>query len=176
MHLKEHIFFTGFMGSGKSTYAKKTAAQWQVPFIDLDVEISRRNNKSIAAIFEEYGEDHFRNQEKNVLTELIRSAATPHIFALGGGSICFNNVAELVLKNGLLIYLQADAKTLLHRIEESKTPRPLLKGKTGMELLSFIENLLKQREVYYNRAHIKLPVINLTTSKIISSIESWYTK
>jgi shikimate kinase len=55
----KNIFFVGFMGSGKTFFGKKLSKKWNRPFVDLDLYIEQKMEKSIDSIFKEYGE-HYR--------------------------------------------------------------------------------------------------------------------
>ena len=83
-----NILFIGYRGTGKTTVARLTAHTLNMDWIDADVELERRADKTIAEIFAESGEEGFRNLE----TELIRDLLSSHtdlpcqIIALGGGA------------------------------------------------------------------------------------------
>ena len=64
--------FIGFMGTGKSTIGEYLSLEKQLSFIDLDVYIEIKENKTIPEIFEEVGEIGFRKIEYNYLTECTK--------------------------------------------------------------------------------------------------------
>lgn len=167
MKLKQHLFITGFMGSGKSTLGKKTAALLNCHFIDLDVIIEQKANKPISRIFEEEGENKFRELESICLSEAIKQ--DPCVISLGGGTVCFNNNLELIKRSGILIYIQLPSKVLADRIAASKEKRPLLDNLHEQERLSTIEQLLEKRKPFYEQAHITLNGLNLNPQLIQSS-------
>ena len=57
---KKHIYFTGFMASGKSRVGRCLAERLNVQFIDTDTLIAENAGKSISEIFAEDGETVFR--------------------------------------------------------------------------------------------------------------------
>ena len=61
------IIIGGFMGSGKSSVARKLNNLYGYSFTDLDQEIERKEGKKISDIFVEDGESHFRQIENNLL-------------------------------------------------------------------------------------------------------------
>lgn len=65
-------FLIGYMGSGKSTLGKVLARRTGYSFVDMDTEIERRNSKTISEIFAQYGEEHFRQAEKELIEEIAR--------------------------------------------------------------------------------------------------------
>ncbi|MBK9591555.1 MAG: dephospho-CoA kinase [Crocinitomicaceae bacterium] len=65
-----NIFLIGFMGSGKSTIGKKLANKLGYAFLDMDREIESEQQKSIAQIFKEHGENYFRALESEWLKKI----------------------------------------------------------------------------------------------------------
>src|SRR5688500_17701882 len=61
------IFLIGFMGCGKSYWGRQLAQKLELPFFDLDHAIEEGEERPITAIFEEEGEEHFRQLEKETL-------------------------------------------------------------------------------------------------------------
>ena len=76
------------------------------------------------------------------------------ILSVGGGLPCYNNNIELMNLSGTTCYLHRPAKELFHRLKNSKENRPLLTGKSDVELLQYIEVKLLEREVFYSKAKI----------------------
>src|SRR5436305_3266843 len=67
---KPHLILVGLPGSGKTTVGQAVAAQTGRTFLDLDVEIERREGRSITQIFGENGETYFRKRERQLTEEL----------------------------------------------------------------------------------------------------------
>ncbi len=161
MRIDQHIFLTGFMGSGKTTAGQKLASLLKTRFIDLDAFLEKRENRTIEQIFAEEGEKKFREIETTCLKEIIR-LKDPHVFSLGGGTVCFNQNLELVKENGILIYIQLHVPVLADRIIQSKTTRPLLKNLSTEDLYTNISEILEVRKEFYEQAHITVNGLNLT--------------
>jgi shikimate kinase len=163
------------MGSGKSTHGKKLASFLKREFLDLDEFIVSKYQMSIDDLFELKGETEFRNIESNELTNII-NLDKAMVVSLGGGTPCFNNNIELIKRSGLLVYIQMDAKSLANRLMNAKSSRPLIKNKSNDELLNFITDSLKNREIFYNQAHVLINGINLDEQKIYKAIQDYMTK
>jgi shikimate kinase len=144
------VFLIGFMGSGKTTLGKKVANSIGFNFIDLDNDIIKKTGKSINEIFEEKGEEYFRNIENETLKSYLGLENT--IVATGGGAPCYLNNLEIMNMNGITIYLKLPPKVIYTRVANAKNKRPLLRGKTDDEVMVFIQEKLNEREPYYSKA------------------------
>ena len=173
MLLQQHIFLTGFMGSGKSTHGKRLAKFLNCRFVDLDHEITLRMQLSIPEIFEKHGEAFFREQESLTLKALVAELTVPAVISLGGGTVCFYDNLQVAKENGLLIYLETNEHALRRRLVDSRNQRPLLKGMSEEEVLEFIRKKIKEREVYYHQAHMTVNGLNLTTPVLSQKIEDY---
>ena len=162
------VFLIGYMGSGKSTVGRKLASGLSYSFIDLDKFIENKIGKSIAEIFESQGEDAFREIEKNSLIELGNHRNT--IISCGGGTPCFFDNMLWMKRLGTTIYLQMSPASLMHRLKQGASSRPLLKGKTDEDLLDYIVSSLAIREKFYLDAHITMKAESLKTAELQSKL------
>ena len=158
------IFLLGFMGSGKSHWGRLWAAAHNFNFIDLDEELEKQEQKTVAAIFETRGEDYFRQKETILLRSL--TAQSNSIVSCGGGTPCFFDNMAWMNKNGLTIFLEATTQFILKNIKNEKDKRPLIKDKDDAEILFFIEQKLKERQPYYSKAKIILQAEDLNIDSI----------
>lgn len=148
------IFLIGYMGSGKSTVGKKLASKLKYNFIDVDATIEDLTSKTVAEIFKDEGEGAFRQLEHSILLSL--SARTNTVIATGGGAPCFYDNIDLMNTHGITVYLKMHPKSLAERIIASKTERPLIQYVSNTDLPVFIAQHLKEREGFYNKAHLKI--------------------
>ncbi|MFM6964885.1 MAG: shikimate kinase, partial [Sphingomonadales bacterium] len=100
--------------------------------------------QSVAEIFRDKGEAHFRKLEKALVDELPSENA---VIACGGGLPCYNNLLENIKQNGVVVYLKGNPDQLYKRIS-THTNRPLLSDINGFRLL------LKDREAWYENADV----------------------
>jgi len=150
--MKRHLAIAGFMGSGKTTLAKKISDSSGVPYVDLDEYIEQHEGKSIVEIFEVYGEQKFRELETSYLKKIL-SIEKSMIIALGGGTVCFNDNINLIKQNAWLITIMVNSDTLTERLWNEKDKRPLIKHlQTKEDLRQFIEQKLNERMSYYMQA------------------------
>lgn len=162
------------MGAGKTSFGKKLARQLKWNFLDADAEIEKQENRSIPELFKVLGEAGFRGIETDWLSHLD---CTNTVISLGGGAPCFNDNIDIIEKKGNSIYLELPPKILVDRLLNSKSERPLIEGFKGDEigLLAFVENLLSQREKFYQQADIIISGMSMSAERmkaLISEIES----
>ena len=66
----QNLVLIGFMGSGKTSVGLKLSYRLRMPVEDTDKLIERREGQSISKIFENDGEEYFRQLETELLEEL----------------------------------------------------------------------------------------------------------
>ncbi|GEN31113.1 shikimate kinase [Cerasibacillus quisquiliarum] len=113
------VYLVGFMGSGKSTIAKRLSQLWNETYADTDQEIERMYEKKIPDIFIEQGESAFRDYESKVLKNLNEP-----IIATGGGIVERKENIEWMKQNGTIIYLYASFHEISKRLKDDMN-RPL---------------------------------------------------
>jgi len=158
------IFLIGYMGCGKTTMGKKLSSRLNYPFIDLDLVLEEQAGKTIAQYFADHGEDTFRELESSVLKNTPYPANA--IVSTGGGLPCFFDNMDWMKAHGRSVYIKLNAGMLASRLENNKDDRPILRHKHGEELISFIDEKLKEREPFYSQANIIADGMSLTAEKL----------
>ena len=144
------------MGSGKTTVGKALAKEIGLPFYDLDWYIESRMRKKVSQIFAEQGEEGFRRIERNMLHEVAEFEDV--VVSCGGGTPCFFDNMDYLNNQAQVVYLKADPEVLHKHLLMGKGDRPLLKGKSPEELITFIREQLEKREPFYTKARYSLDV------------------
>ena len=98
------------MGAGKTTAGRELAKTLNLDFIDLDHFIQGRYHKTVSELFAEYGENEFRNIERNILLEVGEFENV--VISTGGGTPCFFNNMEYMNNAGQTIYLKSSPGAL----------------------------------------------------------------
>jgi shikimate kinase / 3-dehydroquinate synthase len=124
------IVFIGFMGAGKST-ALAAAREAGLATTEIDELMEAEMGMPIAAAFESFGEDGFREREAEVVGALLERADGGAI-ALGGGSVLAPRV-RAALDRHTVVWLQIAPAEAWRRIAGSK--RPLATGAADVEKL-----------------------------------------
>lgn len=142
-----NVILIGFMGSGKSSVGRMLANKLEREFIDMDDEIEVGEKKTINDIFNEYGEEHFRELETSYLEKL--SIQKNKIISTGGGVVLKPENIEILNRIGTVVFLHAPYEQLLENLQ-GDTLRPLIQKDNAKEI---ILNLLTKREpIYFNAA------------------------
>ena len=142
-----HLVLIGPPGVGKSTVGRLVAERLALPFLDFDEEVERRERRTVAAIFRDAGEPHFRALEAALTAEL--ASAPPHVLAPGGGWAAQPGLVALLRPVGCIIHLTATPRTLARRLGPEAAARPLL---AGGDLVARLEALLHRRAPAYGVA------------------------
>jgi shikimate kinase len=120
------LYVVGFMASGKSTIGRHLAGQLGWSFFDTDDEIERAEGDIIASIFDTRGEAEFRLIESLIIAKHVSwiERGRPAVLALGGGAFAEAVNRDLLLRNGLTIWLDCPLDVVKQRISQA-SHRPL---------------------------------------------------
>lgn len=138
------------MGTGKSYWGARWAKQHQMHFFDLDTEIEKAENATIAQIFEQKGESFFREKEREILHHF--AGKKNFILSTGGGTPCFFDNIQWMNQEGVTVFLETPVPVLLKRLAAEKDHRPLVRSLTDDQLEAFIRERLLQRSPFYSQA------------------------
>ena len=106
----QNIVLIGMPGCGKSTVGKALAEALNRTFVDADAEIVKLAGKPIPQIFEENGEEVFRDYETKVLEELGKKSCL--VIATGGGCVTKQRNYRLLHQNSRIFWLKRELDRL----------------------------------------------------------------
>lgn len=156
-----NIVLIGFMGTGKSAAAGYLEQEYGMGTVEMDRIIAEREGKSIPEIFEENGEEYFRNRETGLLRELKGRKKT--VISCGGGApMREENVAEMK-KIGKIVLLTASPETIYRRVIGNHD-RPVLSGRKSVEGIA--ELMETRRERYEAAADYIIDTENKTIPEV----------
>ncbi len=163
------VFLIGFMGSGKSTWARRLAELLSIPAYDLDQLLEEKYAMSISDQFKTWGEVEFRKRE----SEFLKSFAFEEgIVACGGGTPCFHGNMEYLLSEGKVVYLQLLVTVLAERLRDMRRNRPVLADVSDEDLESKIHELMEKRAPFYAKAHVTIDTAVSTPEEVIHMLNS----
>lgn len=167
--LKRPIVLVGLMGAGKSKIGRQISIDFDIEFIDTDTEIENIAGMSIAAIFDLYGEEKFREIEAREISTLLKGK--PAVISTGGGAYMQEKTRAIINQSGLSIWLKANPETLAERISNTDS-RPLLRGKDPVKVL---QQLAKERYPLYQEAELVIDTDGLSLAKAIEKVKKTIT-
>ncbi len=156
------------MGAGKSTAAAEVAAELGSEALDSDRLLEARFGHSIAREFELGGETRFREQEEQLVCELLDPAARAlarasarggvqlQVIALGGGAVLSESV-RAALRAHVTVLLDVDAALAWQRVQAAVSVtegpvRPLARDRAA-----FVALHAERRPIYEELADAVLP-------------------
>jgi shikimate kinase len=146
----------GMMGAGKSTVGKKLAELADREYLDTDQLIVNRLGKPVDRIFEQYGQQTFRDHETSIISSLEAGAK---VISTGGGAVVRDENFEALKRIGVTIYLKVSPEQLIERLKLSRKKRPLLMREDWEQEFS---RLYQERSAIYERSELTIELDNLT--------------
>jgi shikimate kinase len=135
------VVLVGPMGAGKTTVAGLLGEAWGVPVRDTDADIEASTGRTIADLFVESGEEHFRDLEAAAVA--VALAEHDGVLALGGGAVLRAETRDL-LSGVPVVFLRVGLSDAVKRVGLG-VGRPLLLG----NVRSRIKTLLDERTPVY---------------------------
>lgn len=105
-----NLVLVGMPGCGKSTLGQAIADLLGRRLVDCDSEIVRRAGMSIPDVFAQYGEDHFRALETQVLADVCRESGL--VISTGGGAILRPENVRSMKQNGRVCFIRRPIELL----------------------------------------------------------------
>jgi shikimate kinase len=146
-----NVMLLGYRGCGKTTLGKKLANELWMKFVDVDEAICQRyDGRTIAQIWDEFGEASFRETEVAVVKDLCQRDRL--VIGLGGGSVMQPEARQTIeqAQDTKRVYLACQPGVLHERIHgdaASSGSRPNLTTLGGG--VAEIEQVLTERDPVY---------------------------
>jgi shikimate kinase len=140
------LVLVGPPASGKTTVGTGVAELLDLPFRDTDADIEDVVGTTIADLFVERGEPHFRALEEQAVARAL--AAHTGVLALGGGAVTSAATRELLVDHGraggTVVWLDVDLPSAAKRVGLSRD-RPVL----GINPRAMLRQMLEERAPLY---------------------------
>ena len=118
------VALLGLRGAGKTTIGKQLARRLHVRFVELDRQIEKAADMSLAEIFSLYGEDYYRRLECETLAAVL-AEKRPMVLATGGGIVASPETYALLKKSAVTIWLRAEPEDHWNRVVSQGDRRPM---------------------------------------------------
>ena len=157
------IVLVGPPGAGKSTVGRLLAQKLGVGFRDTDADIEAQAGKTVADIFYDDGEEHFRELERAAVAQ----ALTTHdgILSLGGGAVLAEETRKL-LKNHHVVFLNVGLGAGAKRVGLARD-RPVLALNPRASLHQLME---KRLPLYREVARQEVLTDDKTPEQVVEEI------
>ncbi|MCZ2814612.1 shikimate kinase [Modestobacter sp. VKM Ac-2984] len=121
------LVVVGPPASGKTTVGAAVARALDLPFRDTDADVEAQTGTTVADLFVQQGEPHFRALEEQAVARAL--AEHDGVLALGGGAVTSAATRERLVAHGrsggAVVWLDVDVTSAAKRVGLSRD-RPLL--------------------------------------------------
>ncbi len=125
---RRRVYLVGFMAAGKSSVGSALASELGFSFKDLDRMIEESAGARVHEIFEQQGEEWFRNLEHECLLQTEAFNCT--VIATGGGTMTFERNREVIRRLGVSVWIAPSLDVLFERLDRGgRSKRPLYRGR-----------------------------------------------
>lgn len=156
------------MGAGKTTVGRVLAQRLDWKFYDLDAVIENQEQRSIAKIFRESGENTFREIESAALLQLLERSEDGCVIALGGGAFVRpqnRQALEEAQAGAITVLLHAPIEELQRRCQAGGSARPLARDGNKFR------QLFESRKQSYDLARFRVDTLGKQITEVAEEIE-----
>jgi len=132
------------MGVGKGSIAREIVKMSEYIAIDTDDIIESMENKTIKKVFEDNGEEYFRNLEQKV-SIWLQSSVKNTLISTGGGFYKQKNLKKI----GTIVLLDSPFENIINRIKAHPNAVKKLKKRPLLSDLKKAKELYDQRRPEY---------------------------
>ena len=141
-----NISITGFSGTGKTTISRLLARKLDKKLISTDEEILKRTRLTPEKFVKKNGWDRLREIETDIIENI--SDLDEYVLDAGSGIILRNENIINLKKNGLVVFLTADPRTISSRMRGKEEKDDFTKS----NYIDKIKGFLNQCADKYERA------------------------
>jgi shikimate kinase len=144
------VVLIGYRAAGKTTVGRLLAVLLKVPFYDADSVVEEIVNMPVKNIVAHHGWDFFRQKETEAMQLL--SGKGDCVIATGGGAILSAENVKLLKKMGVIVWLNAPIKDIVHRLNEDAQNNEARPQFTTGDLAKETINIFAERLPLYKKA------------------------
>ena len=169
-HEKEgKIALVGLRGAGKSTIGKMVAEGLNIPFIELTEEIEKLSCHETAEIYSLYGENRYRELERECLENVVNNNSK-FVLAVAGGIVSENETYSTLLRSCHTVWITAKPEEHMGRVMSQGDRRPV---EGNPDAMNSLKKLLEARTPFYRRAHFRVDTSGKKPSECSDQIVSF---
>ena len=162
------VALLGLRGAGKTTIGKQLARRLHVRFVELDRQIEKAADMSLAELFSLYGEEYYRRLERETLAEVL-AERRPMVLATGGGIVASPDTYALLKRSAVTVWLRASPADHWNRVVSQGDRRPMADHPQAM---ADLRALLAAREGLYASADHTVDTSGRTVDAIVDDLAS----
>jgi XRE family transcriptional regulator, aerobic/anaerobic benzoate catabolism transcriptional regulator len=160
------VALLGLRGAGKTTIGRQLARRLRVRFVELDRQIEKAADMSLAELFSLYGEDYYRRLERDTLVKVL-AEKQPMVLATGGGIVESPDTYALLRKSAITVWLRAAPEDHWNRVVRQGDRRPMADHPQAM---AGLRTLLAAREPLYADAHHTVDTSGRSVKAIVEDL------
>lgn len=162
--MKKSLVLIGMPGAGKSTVGVLLAKSALMNFIDTDLIIQQKTEKSLCEIIEEKGTEEFLSLENEIICQTDFENA---VIATGGSAVYGKEAMKKLKETGTVIYLALPLTEIEKRIRDIHTRGVAMKNGTTLK------ELYDERKALYEKyADLTLDCSGLSAEECVDKIIS----
>jgi XRE family aerobic/anaerobic benzoate catabolism transcriptional regulator len=149
---RRRIALVGLRGAGKSTLGHMLSEDFDLPFLELSLEIEKAAGYSVREIQDLYGPNAYRRYERRALEEVLQ-IYPEFVLATPGGVVSDPATFNQLLSHCTTVWLRADPEDHMNRVARQGDMRPMAASTEAMEDL---KRILSGRAAFYSKADLSL--------------------
>ena len=165
------LYIIGFSGTGKSAASKLAAEALGWKLFDMDQIIEEEIGKPISQIFEQNGEEWFRDKESELLLKL--SKENNCIISTGGGLPVRGSNFDIMNNSGYVLTLDASIDIIVKRLKNKSSEgenEKSLRPKLIQSSLSEITQFKSERSDIYAKSDFTINTNKLSVEEVANNI------
>lgn len=162
----ERVCLIGLRGAGKSTLGALAADRLQVPFLELNKEISHYGGMPVDEIIALYGQEGYRKLEASSLDRVVANYDRM-ILAVAGGIVAEPETYNKLLSQFHTIWIKTSPQEHMDRVLAQGDERPMAGNADAMDQLRAI---LRSREALYAKADAELDTSQQTQDESLERL------
>lgn len=163
---QDNIVLIGMPGSGKSTIGVVLAKILNYEFVDVDLMIQQRADKTLQRLIDALGPEGFIELESQVLNSLdLRHA----LISTGGSAVYSEEALDQLAQGGVIVYLQIALPELKERLADFSERGVVMRGAGAMNL----DALYAERvPLYEQHADVTVNIDGLTITEAANKVRA----